>query len=260
MQTKTNVVYKYLLLRWLKNYGTVLAVIVGFDVLTSINYTNSFKDFLVRVFNTSYGAVAFISVAFVAFECYVLFGYLMQNSISRTTFFKATMLKLLSASLIVSCFTHLMAVIQNALKLEALSVYTVLYGKFFKSNALNYVLEFLSDYLILVCIGAILIAIVTFFTLCNRLTKIIILGIIVGGPMMWIIFGINLFLENIGHIQIDTYIGNLMEGIFWLFGYRVDVVVGHYNPLMLFIILILLSIIGMALSYFLMQRLKIRTV
>lgn len=264
MKTKTKVVTTYLLTDWLKIVLPIFLVMLMIGFFDELLQMENWQMLVQKTFDFS--SSVFISMGVIIFGLgnYQKFEYLIQNGISRQTFFKA---KMLATSIIVVGLTLIDYVntylIQKNAGVVVTDFYTKFYGHFFAVSWLNYGAKFIFDGLSLFILLSFLMLICLGLSLCKKTARLIIIAAFITCPFLILGLGIDLLVKFIDHQTLVSTANDVQiffKKIFmFVTGYSKNIPAGHYNPTIYFIILILLSIIGIGLSYFVMQHLKLRT-
>lgn len=264
MQTKTKVVTTYLLIDWLKFVLPIFLAMLVLSFFNALLQMENWQMLVQKTFDFPSSVFILMGVIFLGLGNYQKFEYLIQNGISRQTFFKA---KMLAASIIVVGLTLIDYVntylIQKNVGVVVTDFYTEFYGHFFATNWLNYGAKFIFDLLSLFILLSFLMLISLGLSLCKKTIRIIIIVAFITGPFLFLGLGINLLVRFIDQRTLASTANDFQiffkKAFMFVTGYSRNIPTGHYNPTIYFIILILLSIIGVGLSYLVMQHLKLRS-
>lgn len=259
MKNKRNVVIKHLFSGWMLLYGILALVPMVMNIVWNLNDLTNLHNFAFHLFDISFKFIGTLTIIIISVGNQRKFTYLIQNSISRKTFWQAKSITLILVSLLIAVFNTLIYnLIQKPLGIIMVDNYDDFYGHLFAYAWQNQLLSVGLDFLDLLSLGAVVMMLAVCFALCSRTVKIILVILVISGPFSWGLLGINLMTSAIKQETLVASLRVLQNAYSFVFGYSPNVALGHYNPTMLFIILILLSIISIGLSYFAFLRLQIR--
>lgn len=211
---------KYLFKRQLNILGIVFLYVIGFLVVLPFVFsllTGNIGDFSLKDILTGspVGTVLNFYIIAIAALSYENYKFLIQNGISRSTFYKSQLQVLLLLSLICTlisqAYTYIVYGFLNAKSAE-LSVMQDTYGHTISNPFVKYVIFFVFSYLIIVSFAMSSMAVGGFLSLFSRRIQVI---LIIGLP----IAGIVLLISLVNFINQYGFTNSIGKFIVWIFGF-----------------------------------------
>lgn len=246
---KTSQVIKYDLSIYLRLVLTVYAWMLGLFVLlpTIIHLIGSGTKGVLSTISTSFsitstGAVLVNAALlfYFGFLTYERFSFLIQNGISRRTGWAAKVIALMIIALIATVYDFVISMLSllDGGGYDAVP-YLSLYGHFFQAEIPNMVMMIIVTFIFLLVVAVLGMVIGSIFSLLTRKHQ---KGTIIATPIIIILLMTALGRAIRNHLVSFTAIENLLK---FMIGYSKTL--GHFNPFvpsMIMVILIILSLIA----------------
>lgn len=252
MKSKTMRVTTYFFKRMLRQIlyglGVVLAIIL-FSWLLSNRDTEFFANFKIQ-----FGALIGFFAMFVALTPYADFKLLIQNGVSRRTFWLGRTIALVVINLLGQVLDMILGFFKIGTPVAENSAAWQLYGRFFQSASLNWLI-----WAVLVLVGStvtVLLASVVgscFSLLTKRVRRYVFLALAAA-----FFLGIRLIAMVMTGDAVVHFAIWLRNIIYFLIGGTPNVGAGHFNPTVPFISLLVLCSAALVASYYVTQQFKIK--
>lgn len=243
----TTYFFKHMLRQIFYGVGVIVAIIL-FSWLMSGHDTGFFADFQLQI-----GVFIGFFATIVALTPYADFKLLIQNGVSRRTFWISRTITLV----VINLFGQVLGMIFNFFKIGTPATDSVtwdFYGHFFHSASLNWVV-----WVVLVFLGStmmILLASVVgscFSLLTKRVRRYVFLAL--AAAFFLSIRVIAMVATGDGIVHFAIWFRNF---IYFLLGGTPNTIGGHFNPTVPFISMLLVSLAALVAGYYVTQQFKIK--
>ncbi|MDC7953443.1 ABC transporter permease [Liquorilactobacillus mali] len=207
--------------------------------------------------NTEVGPILAILISGIALFSYNDFKLLIQNGISRKTFWKARILSFLAISILGQLIAIVVALLNPYThhSWQGNSLYMQVYGKYFGSTAMN---SFMGLCFILISTSVVMLGAIMVGSIFSLFTKKAKVYIFIGLFVMGVVF-INWISMATQNDHMRNAIKNADSFLHFIIGYGgANIQVGKWNPAMPFVVAILTGVVCLLGSYAVMKRFKIK--